>query len=194
MIKIYLETGKKTTSEYVFIETLLRVLGLDKSYQIECVNGKDNLANAANTFMANTESGGKNLIVFDADTPKNGGGFAKRKKELETALESLGIKADVFLFPNNKDDGDFETLISKLVLSEKHKRFFDCYEDYEKCLGTEYVSPNLKGKLFTYISAIPMSKSKRDRLGQGQWFFDNKDYWNLECEALDPLKKFLKDC
>lgn len=70
MIKIYLETGKKTTSEYVFIETLLRVLGLDKSYQIECVNGKDNLANAANTFMANTESGGKNLIVFDADTPK----------------------------------------------------------------------------------------------------------------------------
>lgn len=131
MIKIYLETGKKTTSEYVFIETLLRVLGLDKSYQIECVN---------------------------------------------------------------KDDGDFETLISKLVLSEKHKRFFDCYGDYEKCLGTEYVSPNLKGKLFTYISAIPMSKSKRDRLGQGQWFFDNKDYWNLECEALDPLKKFLKDC
>ena len=40
MIKIYLETGKKTTSEYVFIETWLRVLGLDKSYQIECVNGK----------------------------------------------------------------------------------------------------------------------------------------------------------
>ena len=39
-----------------------------------------------------------------------------------------------------------------------------------------------------------MSKSKRDRLGQGQWFFDNNDYWNLECEALDPLKKFLKDC
>ena len=147
MIKIYLETGKKTTSEYVFIETLLRVLGLDKSYQIECVNGKDNLANAANTFMANTESGGKNLIVFDADTPKNGGGFVKRKKELEITLASLGIKADVFLFPNNKDDGDFETLVAGLTLSEKHKRFFD-----------------------------------------------NKDYWDLECEALEPLKKFLKDC
>lgn len=193
MINIYLETGKKTTSEYVFIEALLNTLDVEKSlFRIECVNGKDNLQNAINTFIANTENGGKNLIIFDADSPQNGGGFTKRKKELEDTLKKLGVKADVFLFPNNRDDGDFETLIAQLAQKEKHKRFFECYEDYEKCLGTDYLSPNLKGKLFTYISAMPMSKTKRDRLGQGQWLFENNDYWNLESEALEPLKGYLK--
>lgn len=60
-------------------------------------------------------------------------------------------------------------------------------------MGTDYLSPNLKGKLFTYISAMPMSKTKRDRLGQGQWLFENNDYWNLESEALEPLKDYLED-
>ena len=194
MINIYLETGKKTTSEYVFIEALLKTLDVEKSlFRIECVNGKDNLQNAINTFIANTENGGKNLIIFDADSPQNGGGFTKRKNELEDTLKKLGVKADVFLFPNNRDDGDFETLIAQLAQKEKHKRFFDCYEDYEKCLGTDYLSPNLKGKLFTYISAMPMSKTKRDRLGQGQWLFENNEYWNLESEALEPLKGYLED-
>lgn len=194
MINIYLETGKKTTSEYVFIEALLKILDIDKSlFRIECVNGKDNLPNARNTFIANTENGGKNLIIFDADSLQNGGGFAKRKNELEETLKNIGVEADIFLFPNNRDDGDFETLISQLTQKEKHKRFFDCYEDYEKCLGTDYLFPNLKGKLFTYISAIPMSKTKRDRLGQGQWLFENNDYWNLESEALKPLMNYLED-
>ena len=158
MINIYLETGKKTTSEYVFIEALLKILDIEESLvRIECVNGKDNLPNARNTFIAN-----------------------------------IGVEADIFLFPNNRDDGDFETLISQLTQKEKHKRFFDCFEDYERCLGTDYLSPNLKGKLFTYISAMPMSKTKRDRLGQGQWLFENNDYWNLESEALEPLKNILK--
>ena len=193
MINIYLETGKKTTSEYVFIEALLKTLDVDESlFRIECVNGKDNLQNAINTFIANTENGGKNLIIFDADSPQNGGGFTKRKNELEETLKKLGVEADVFLFPNNRDDGDFETLIARLVQNDKHKRFFDCYEDYEKCLGTDYLSPNLKGKLFTYISAMPMSKTKRDRLGQGQWLFENNEYWNLESEALEPLKGYLE--
>lgn len=39
----------------------------------------------------------------------------------------------------------------------------------------------------TLIAGLTLSeKHKR--------FFDNKDYWDLECEALEPLKKFLKDC
>ena len=40
---------------------------------------------------------------------------------------------------------------------------------------------------------MPMSKTKRDRLGQGQWLFENNDYWNLESEALEPLKDYLED-
>lgn len=194
MIKIFLETGKKTTSEYVFTRTLLRVLGISESlYQIECVNGKDNLPHAANTFIANTLQGGTNLLIFDADTEQNQGGFAKRKQELTETLQRLGIEAEIFLFPNNQDDGDFETLVEQLTQTERHQRFFDCYGDYENCLGTDYIAPNRKGKLFTYISAMPMSKTQRDKLGQGEWHFDDPQYWDLNSPALEALKGFLKE-
>lgn len=196
MIKVFLETSKKTTSEYVFIRTLLlKVLQADSSmFKIECVDGKDNLSNAANMFKINTEEGGKNLLIFDADTEENGGGYKERKTFLENKLKELNIEADIFLFPNNADDGDFECLLEKLALTEKHKRFFDCFSDYEHCLGTDYVAPNRKGKLHTYISSMRMSKTKRDRLGSGEWQFDNTDYWDLNHLYLQPLKDFLQCC
>ncbi|WP_289307349.1 hypothetical protein [uncultured Phocaeicola sp.] len=35
-----------------------------------------------------------------------------------------------------------------------------------------------------------MSKTKRDKLGQGEWQFENTDYWDLNKPYLDPLKEF----
>lgn len=29
-----------------------------------------------------------------------------------------------------------------------------------------------------------------DRFGSGDWLFDNKNYWNLDADALQPLKEF----
>ena len=65
MIKIFIEAGKPSTSEYVFIKTLVtRILDIDSGkFKIECVDGKDNL-----------------VIVFDADFPANKGGFKVRQE------------------------------------------------------------------------------------------------------------------
>lgn len=195
MIKIFLETGKNTTSEYVFIRTLLSSMGFDKEkYDIECVNGKDNLKNASTLMKGNTIQGGTNLIVFDADTVLNSGGFDKRKAELEQKLKDLDINAKLFLFPNNKDDGDFESLLEELVQKNTHQKFFDCYGDYETCLGNLYQSPNRKGKLHTYISAQKdLTKKERSHLGEGEWLFNDSRFWNLEAEYLTPLKQFFKN-
>ena len=99
MIHLFLETKHQKTSEYVFMDTLLKKLELSQDVKIETLNGKDNLANARNTFFTNTLEGGINLIVFDADTPLNGGGFEGRKKELMDKLKELDIAAEIFLFP-----------------------------------------------------------------------------------------------
>ncbi len=174
------------------MRTLLNHLGISPStYLLECVGGKDNLHNASSFFKANTLQGGKNLIVFDADSAENGGGCVRRREELRATLASLDIEADIFLFPNDSLDGDFESILENIAMTERHKAFFDCFSDYEACLGDGYVHPNRKGKCFTYISAMPMSKTKRDRLGQGEWLFDNKEYWNLDSDFLNPLKDFL---
>jgi hypothetical protein len=87
------------------------------------------------------------------------------------------------------------------ALHDTHKVFFDCFDDYEKCIkgvknaeGTPiYNSPNLKGKLHTYISAQKLNKKYRDRLGAGDWLFDRSEYWNLDIVALQALKDFLAE-
>jgi hypothetical protein len=149
MTRIYLETGSKKTSEYVFIRTLLEdVLNFDKSkyaVEIECVGGKDNLPNVTNKMIDTTlGEGGTNLIIFDADSQAKAkdGGCIKRKKALQQILDSKGVQAEIFLFPNDKDDGDVETLLEKLMRKDLHEKFFDCYNDYETCLGDDYVRPD----------------------------------------------------
>lgn len=193
MVRVFLETGKDCTSEYVFVQTLLKELGLNQRTKIECVGGKDKLKTVSNIMKDNILEGGKNIVLFDADSESNGGGFEKRRKELLASFKKYSIDAELFLFPNNHDDGCFENLLEHLILKEKNQKLLDCYNDYENCLGDDYIAPNLKGKLYTYISAQKnLSKSQRDKLGSGQWLFDDRNYWNLNDSYLDNLKEFLK--
>lgn len=193
MTYIFLETGKPATSEAVFIKTLIENLGYNiSSNKVEFVNGYKNLVNVIPTIKARCAEGGKVVIIFDADSLGNNGGYETRKKEIEEVLEENNAQAELFLFPNNEEDGDFETLLEYLIQKEKHTQMLDCYADYETCLGNDYVHPNLKGKNFTYISAMKMSSSKRRKLGNGEWMFDNAEYWSLESDYLKPLKEFLQ--
>lgn len=194
MVRIYLETGKKTTSEYVFVKTLLKQWGiLDHNYEIECVDGKDCLHLMTNKMRETSLEGGRNVVIFDADSAQSGGGFNCRRAELEELLRKMGVVAELFLFPNNQDDGDVEVLMETLMQKEMHERFFHCYRDYEICLGNDYQAPNLKGKLHTYISAQKaLSNRQRKSLGAGQWLFEDKRFWDIDRETLNPLKEFIK--
>lgn len=174
-------------------KTLIENLGYNiSSNKVEFVNGYKNLVNVIPTIKARCAEGGKVVIIFDADSLGNNGGYETRKKEIEEVLGENNAQAELFLFPNNEEDGDFETLLEHLIQKEKHIQMLDCYADYETCLGNDYVHPNLKGKIFTYISAMRMSSSKRRKLGNGEWMFDNAEYWSLESDYLKPLKAFLQ--
>ncbi|SUB94072.1 DUF3226 domain-containing protein [Prevotella denticola] len=174
-------------------KTLIENLGYNiSSNKVEFVNGYKNLVNVIPTIKARCAEGGKVVIIFDADSLGNNGGYETRKKEIEEVLGENNAQAELFLFPNNEEDGDFETLLEHLIQKEKHTQMLDCYADYETCLGNDYVHPNLKGKIFTYISAMKMSSSKRRKLGNGEWMFDNAEYWSLESDYLKPLKAFLQ--
>ena len=193
MTYLFLETGKPATSEAVFIKTLIENLGYNmSSNKVEFVNGYKNLINVIPTIKARCAEDGKVIIIFDADSPGNNGGYYTRREEIEKILDENKTQAELFLFPNNDEDGDFETLLEHLMQKTKHAKMLDCYTDYENCLGNDYVHPNLKGKIFTYISAMKMTNSKRRKLGNGEWMFDNAEYWNLESDYLKPLKDFLQ--
>ena len=121
-------------------------------------------------------------------------------RELFELRRSLGIEFDIFLFPNNKDDGDFELLLENIARQDIHgERFFRCFSNYEECLSSHigmdgqpmYLCPNRKAKVYSYITSMKLSNAERKMIGKGYWLFDNEAYWNLDSEYIVPLKEFL---
>ena len=146
-------------------------------------------------FKENTDNGFANLVIFDADEERNGGGFAIRQAEIQ-ALKSDSIDFDLFLWPDNQTDGDFELLLSKIVNPE-HQCLLDCYEHFEDEVRAndpeeeKYDTPGRKGEMYSYISLQKMSQKQKDYLSKGYWMFDNPKYWDLSSEELNPLIDFL---
>jgi hypothetical protein len=116
-------------------------------------------------------------------------------------MQSHSIAFQYFIYPNNNDDGEVETLMELAARRDLHQVFFDCFEDYEKCVsGVKdangqplYNTPNLKGKLHTYINSQKLNNKSRRRLGAGDWLFNDSNYWNLNTSDLEPLKVFLSN-
>jgi len=200
MNKIFIEAAGKTTPEYNFLKAFVDSHFPAKDIDFICIGGIGNLFNETNiNQMYQAQAvGDQVLILIDADTVAKGYGFVKRKADMDNAMRTHEISFPYFIYPNNRDDGEMETLMESTARRDLHPVFFDCFEDYEKCVsGVKgehgqplYNTPNLKGKLHTYISAQKLSNKLRRRLGTGDWLFGNTDYWDLNAVVLQPLKHF----
>lgn len=203
MNKIFIEAKHEKTVESFFLKTILSKFFPEKDVKFIFMDGignlfKEPILNQISEAQINNDSV---LVLADADTVNKGWGYKKRRESIETEISNTNITFPFFLYPNNNDDGDVEKLMEAAALHDAHKVFFDCFEDYEKCIkGVKnedgspiYNSPNLKGKLHTYISAQKLNRKCRDRLGAGDWLFDKPEYWNLEVEGLQALKDFFAE-
>ena len=201
MTKIFIEAKGYKTSEYHFIEAIIKLFFPKKKVSFICMNGIGNLFNETNLNQINLakESDEQVIVLADADTIAKRQGYALRKAEIENGMATHAVSFPYFLYPNHQDDGDVETLMESAARRDLHAVFFDCFEDYEKCVsGTKdesgnpiYNVPDLKSKLNTYMRAQKLPRKLRDRFGSGDWLFDNTDYWNLNAPSLLPLKEFL---
>lgn len=205
MVNIFIEAEDKNKPECSFLRTILDMMGISSdAYEIMPTGGYTNLMDADNTsnisiMQANTDAGGKNIVVFDADSSKNNGGFAKRREELLQKRDELGLDFDLFLWPDNQHDGDVEVLMETTARKDLYPEFFDCFGKYEQCILQRkndkgvplYTTPNLKGKLHTYFHAIPISNKKKDKFGHGEWRWNDRAIWDLNTDSLEPIKSFL---
>lgn len=201
MVHFFIESKNDSTPEYVFLEEYIKTVRPDLKFHIVPMDGLGNLFNNSITTMMRLHSSKqeKNIVIVDTDYPENNGGFAYRSKSIADQARTAGLTFELFLFPNNSADGIFENLLESIAQTEKHKLFFDCFSDYENCMKSQkdangkpiYQVPNLKGKLHTYITAVPMPQKLRKNLGRGNWQFENKDYWDMDSSALEPLRNFL---
>lgn len=205
MVKIFIEAEDKNKPESGFLRAILNTMGIaPDAYEIMPTGGYTNLldsddASNIGIMQANTDVGGKNIVVFDADSPRNYGGFAKRRNDLLKKKDELGLDFDLFLWPDNQHDGDVEMLMETTARRDLYPEFFECFDKYEQCIlqrkdtkgNPLYTTPNLKGKLHTYFHALPISKSKKDKFGRGEWRWNDTTIWDLNADSLVPIKTFL---
>ncbi len=186
-------------SDKVFLEVYLYFLEdlPIKNFKVKDVKGKDNLSKR----LLEIEKYDKTLIIFDADKD-----YESNKKEILKVVSKTKqtiSEEQIFLFPNNQDDGDLETLLLEIA---KHDEFLKCFEGYLECIKSkEHYKPIKKirkNMLYAYLEAFGL-----EELYTKKNIFDNtggkvkneyeEDYEKLkkaikfESELLNPLKNFL---
>jgi hypothetical protein len=131
------------------------------------------------------------LLILDADTINHqAGGFNNRRAAITAWLEKVKVTAQVFLWPNNSNDGNLETMLQKIIVKE-HEQVFVCFEKYEECLrfqGMGYVTPNEKAKIYAYAYAL---SEKSEESSEVKRNYRNSKIWNLKSDFLQPLNQFL---
>ncbi|ACD47835.1 DUF3226 domain-containing protein [Helicobacter pylori] len=207
-ILIYTE-GK---SDRNFLGWYLNFLKCENRFDIFDIEGKDKLISdeflkKIDKILNNEHQAYKQVcIIFDADKKESQESDAGFDNKLEHICEKLKEKEinfpreQIFLFPNNQDDGDLETLLLEIA---KHDKFLKRFEGYLECIKSkEHYKPiKNKSKWYAYLEA-----SGLEDLNTKKNIFDNEgkvkneykeDYERLkkaikfESDILVPLKNFL---
>ncbi len=139
-------------SDKIFLEVYLYFLEYFpiKNFNVRSTNGKDKLPKR----LLEIEQYAKTLIIFDADKD-----YESNKKEILSKTQQKITEEQIFLFPNNQDDGDLETLLLEIA---KHDEFLKCFEGYLECIKSkEHYKPikNIrKNMLYAYLELFELEK------------------------------------
>ena len=144
----------------------------------------------------NTDQDGVNLVIFDADKD-----IEARRAELLAIKEEFGVEFELFLLPNNQDNGALEDLLEKII-NQDNKCIFECWENYEKELAKQEISwrtppplttPAKKTKIYGYLEALlGESQAQKNLIKEKERDYENAQHWNLDAVYLEPLKEFLE--
>jgi hypothetical protein len=150
---------------------------------------------AINAMKQNTDAGGKNLVIFDADDD-----CESRRKELLAIQEEFGVEFELFLLPNNKDAGELEDMLEQII-NPNNQPVMDCWATYEGELKEVRIPtktpptltiPAKKTKIYAYLETLlGKSRSQKKLIKDANRNYENTEHWNLDAKYLEPLKEFL---
>ena len=167
--------------------------------QIVVLKGWDRLKTEASATRMRSMSanGGINLVIVDADKD-----FQTRKDEIAKWQQENEVEFELFLLPNNQNNGALEDMLENII-NPNNRPIFDCWENYEKELVTLNIpgrtpppltTPAKKTKIYGYLEALlGETKSQKDLIKEANRNYENTQHWNLDAEYLRLLKEFLED-
>ena len=151
---------------------------------------------AIGLMRQNTDMGGINLVIFDADEDTE-----SRRAELLAIKEEFGVEFELFLLPNNKDVGALEDLLENII-NPNNQPVMDCWQTYEEKLREVRIPsktpptltiPAKKTKIYAYLETLlGKSRSQKKLIKDANRNYKNTQHWNLDAEYLEPLKEFLQ--
>ena len=180
------------------------------SYYRICINNGYDNEGALKRFMEDSDSTRElvcTAVVFDADTTgvTADSGFAKRRKfidgqtsALQKQLASNNLPATkniaIYLFPNNSDDGDLESVMKGMALP-MHRPFFTvCWRALQCLLSAfSYLRLSNKSMIYDYVEAMYEKTNKVARVKDKQGYnknFKAEGLWNWNSQSLAPLVSF----
>lgn len=152
---------------------------------------------AIGTIRQNTDLGGINLVIFDADEDPEA-----RRSELLAIKEEFGVEFELFLLPNDKDAGALEDLLENII-NPNNQPVMDCWKTYEEKLGEVRIPtktpptltiPAKKTKIYAYLETLlGKSRTQKKLIKDANRNYENTQHWDLDAGYLEPLKKFLTD-
>lgn len=150
--------------------------------------------NIKNAMQKNSDNNGINLLIYDADA-----NFTERHAEITAWKVKNKLDFEIFLWPNNKDSGDLETVLENII-NPINKPVFDCWDNYENCLksktiegrDTPLTTPASKTKIYGYLEALlGESKSQKKKIKELNRDYQNIEHWDLDSDYLNSLDSFL---
>lgn len=166
--------------------------------------GKSNLwseKEVENKLKESIENNITPLIIFDADKS-----VPSTRREISQHLYGIDIyprQYELFLFPNDHDPGDLESLLEKII-PQKNIPLLVCWEKYEESLqsyATPFIrpapllpltAPARKTKIYAYLEALlGESKKEKERIKESKREYHNEEHWDLNSNHLSCLKNFL---
>lgn len=169
------------SSDKIFLEMLCSYLNINAEYTV--TSGKDNLINTVKIKKYDNP-----LIIFDADND-----FQNSISNIKNQIEKIdsSISPKIFLFPNNENTGNLETLLEDICIYTNIK---DCFIKYKTCIQTitannsKILSLNPKSQIFAYLEVFGYKTTIKNLQEM-----DYKSIFNFEHEKLKPLTNFLKE-
>lgn len=151
---------------------------------------------AIGLMRQNTDMGGINLVIFDADEDTEA-----RRSELLIIKEEFGVEFELFLLPNDKDAGALENLLENII-NPNNQPVMDCWQTYEEKLREVRIPsktpptltiPANKTKIYAYLETLlGKSRSQKKLIKDANRNYKNAQHWNLDAKYLEPLKEFLQ--
>jgi hypothetical protein len=168
--------------------------------QIATIHGltrRTDIENMGTDITRYKNDGDSVIVIFDADTNENAGGFAVRQKQIKDY--ELSLDDDIFLFPDNKNDGALEDLLENII-NTRNQSIFDCWGKYEACLqvcaskkiGRPLTTPAKKSKIYSYLEVLlGTTDEEKKKIKDPNRDYTETDHWDLDSACLEPLKCFL---